>query len=367
MLKRQLSPRQVAIATIIVLAIVQGIYWRLLVYRPPTKPTPVAGGGPAAPTVPGEIGRQDVLVDTLAGGQPGYEDGPGWKARLNGPSALALEPGGTILVADSRNHRIRRVTDVGKVTTVAGSGPSEGMGGRADGPVEQARFRYPSGVAVGPAQEIYVSDTGNHRICRIAGGQVSTVTDALHAPGPLTWQDGTLWVADVAEHRIDKVDPAAHTVSAGAAPPAVTRALGDLAERTPERAMVSCDGGQGEVQPSHFKLGRRAPAWGEGGSAPQLFADPVYHVLLLELRGSAPLLLAGRRVGKVVVTGTRDGEGHRSDFVLPCGVVTRANGTAYVADAEGNRIRRVRLPEWARVGDWPPARGARRWRDWNGR
>src|SRR3569833_259551 len=128
MLKRQLSPRQVAITTFIVLAIVQGIYWRLLVYRPPIPAAPMGGGGPAGPPVIGESGRQDIVVETLAGGQPGFQDGPGWQARLNGPAALALEPGGTLLVADSRSHRIRRITEVGKVTTIAGSGPPAGPG-----------------------------------------------------------------------------------------------------------------------------------------------------------------------------------------------------------------------------------------------
>ena len=66
-------------------------------------------------------------MDTLAGEGPGYLDGPGWKAQFSGPNALALAPNGDLLVADSGNHRIRRVTPAGLVTTEAGAGPTAAL------------------------------------------------------------------------------------------------------------------------------------------------------------------------------------------------------------------------------------------------
>src|SRR5947209_15676488 len=107
MLRKQANPLLVALALLLVLGVIQYSYWRALVYKELVQsPRPGAGGGGPAPGGV-TVGRDDVEVDTFAGDAPGYEDGPGWQARFCGPSALALAPDGSLLVADSRNHRIR--------------------------------------------------------------------------------------------------------------------------------------------------------------------------------------------------------------------------------------------------------------------
>src|SRR5207248_10089464 len=92
-----------------------------------------------------------------------------------GPNALALGRDGSLYVADSRNHRIRRVTREGVVSTVAGGSEPGGPGGMSEGPAPGALFRYPSGVALASDGTLYVADTGNHRICRVRDGFVRTV------------------------------------------------------------------------------------------------------------------------------------------------------------------------------------------------
>jgi sugar lactone lactonase YvrE len=109
-------------------------------------------------------------VTTLAGTpEPGYADGQGAVARFNFPSGIAADAQGNLYVADTANHRIRKITPDGAVTTLAGSGTP----GNADGPATEARFRGPEGVAVDSAGNVYVADTGNHRIRKIVvrGGQ----------------------------------------------------------------------------------------------------------------------------------------------------------------------------------------------------
>src|SRR4030095_13057043 len=116
--------------------------------------------------------KSDEGVTTLAGGVQGFADGSGAEAYFNPPPALAFDPAGNILVADTGNNRIRRVTPEGLVSTVAG----DGTPGYADGHAAQARFNGPVGIAVDGHGVIYVADTYNDRIRKItAGGQVTPV------------------------------------------------------------------------------------------------------------------------------------------------------------------------------------------------
>ena len=105
--------------------------------------------------------------------EPGFKDGEGDEARFNGISGLALERGGSVLVSDSENHSVRRVSPHGQVTTVAGNGKA----GFADGVGDAVRFHYPNGIEVDGQGLIYVADTANHCIRKVqpADGTVSTL------------------------------------------------------------------------------------------------------------------------------------------------------------------------------------------------
>jgi hypothetical protein len=114
-------------------------------------------------------------VTTLAGGATkGFADGPGTEARFDGASGLALEAQGNVLVAES-SGRIRRISPDGVVTTLAGSGKA----GSRDGPVLEATFAEPTGIAIGPAGDIYVLESAVHRIRKISQSRVSTVHQGL--------------------------------------------------------------------------------------------------------------------------------------------------------------------------------------------
>ena len=89
----------------------------------------------------------DGTVTTVAGGGRGFADGRGSQARFATPSGIAVAPDGTLVVADTGNHAIRRVSASGVVTTIAG----DGTAGYVDGPSAQARFNAPVGVAVDAA------------------------------------------------------------------------------------------------------------------------------------------------------------------------------------------------------------------------
>ncbi len=127
----------------------------------------------------------DGFVSTLAGtGVNGYVDGPGSTAQFYNLGNIDIDKSGNLFVADAWNHRIRKVTPTGIVSTVAGSG----VLGYADGSVDLAQFAYPYGVVVDGGGNLFVADGYNSRVRKIAAnGVVST----LAGSGTRGFLDGT--------------------------------------------------------------------------------------------------------------------------------------------------------------------------------
>lgn len=122
---------------------------------------------------------------TLVAGIPDtfwYGDGAAAAAYFHTPGDVAVDSAGNVYVADTNNHRIRKISPGGEVTTLAGS-----AAGFADGVGAAARFQSPEGVAVDSAGNVYVGDTGNYRIRKISpGGEVTTL-----AGSTMGYSDGT--------------------------------------------------------------------------------------------------------------------------------------------------------------------------------
>lgn len=107
-------------------------------------------------------------------GSPGVhqvKDGPVSSASFEAPTGIAVAADGTIYVSDSSANVIRAIKN-GQVTTFAG----DGVDGSLDGPAAQARFRIPAGLAIGPDGALYVADSNNGAIRRIAMDSQHTVT-----------------------------------------------------------------------------------------------------------------------------------------------------------------------------------------------
>ena len=112
-------------------------------------------------------------VSTVAGdGNAGYLDGPAAHAQFNGPIGLTVSVKGDIYVADTYNDVIRMITTEGEVTTVAGGGTP----GFADGEQKTALFDTPSGI-IATENSLIVADTGNRRLRKVtAAGSVTTLS-----------------------------------------------------------------------------------------------------------------------------------------------------------------------------------------------
>ncbi|MCD6012952.1 MAG: Leucinerich repeat protein-like protein [Flavipsychrobacter sp.] len=167
------------------------------------------------------------VIKTVAGtGVPGYsgDGGPATAADLYNPRGIAVDGAGNIFFSDYVNHRIRKVTPAGIISTVAGTGFS-GFSGDG-GPATAAQLKYAWGIAVDGTGNLYIADQNNCRvrkvnssgiistiagngICFIAGdGGPATAAVVQYPLGVACDASGNVYLADYGNNRIRKINPA---------------------------------------------------------------------------------------------------------------------------------------------------------------
>jgi sugar lactone lactonase YvrE len=164
-----------------------------------------------------EITTSGVVI-TLAGtGTSGSLNGPASIATFFDPTGVAVDSSGNVYVADAGNDLIREITSAGTVLTLAGSG----IQGSTNGTGTSASFFDPTGVAVDSSGNVYVADSGNNMIRKIASGGIVTTLAGSGAPGSTNGlgsnasfnvpmgvaidSSGNVYVADASNNMIRKV------------------------------------------------------------------------------------------------------------------------------------------------------------------
>lgn len=301
------------------------------------------------------------------------DDGPARNAQLSFPYGVAIDLQGNILIADSGNHRIRKIDAQATITTIAGSDHASGDGG----PALNARLFQPSGVAIDAGGSVYISDTSNNRVRRVTpDGTISTVVSSLNGPAGLAFNSsGVLYIADTNAHVIRKLLNGSVTTVAG-----VDGQFGndgdegmatDAHLETPnavafDRAgnMYIADSGNNRVRmvsrdgrihqfagDAQLGLpgsgGDNGPATAAQFSYPRALAiDPNGNVYIADLFNDRVRMVsaASHTVTTVAGTGVRGGAGEggpatQAQLALPSGLAFDNLGNLYIADALSNRIR----------------------------
>jgi streptogramin lyase len=318
-----------------------------------------------------------VIVTTIAGtGEPGYLDATAAFAKFANPMDVAVHTDGTLYITDFFNRRIRKLTPQGLVLTHSGSGIAGNVNGTAsmarflelslivmdapgnayvldgsipqvrkitpggdvsvfagsgtydyaDGRIDSAHFKQGWGLTLDNKGNIYVADTYNDRIRKIANGYVTTVAgngiagykdgDAAQAQfnkphGIAVDKQGNLYVADEKNYRIRKITPAG-TVSTFAG--------------TGTQGVA--DGGTGTAQ--FYVIGDMVI-----DNKGILYVTDVHRIRKITPGGEVSTIAGSQ------TPGFADGEGNQAQFQFAAGLGIDAAGNIYVADGANHRIRKI--------------------------
>ncbi|APU16645.1 MULTISPECIES: SMP-30/gluconolactonase/LRE family protein [Actinoalloteichus] len=332
---------------------------------------------------PGSTGTVDAVVTTVAGsGIGGFgedADGRAVHTRLHHPTGVTIDMARKILyIADSGNHRVRRVHH-GSITTVAGTG-DPGFDGDG-GPADAARVTTPTSVAVDHHGTLYIADTGNHRIRKVdTDGTITTVAgtgdpgfdgdggpaNAARVTTPTSVavdHHGTLYIADTGNHRIRKVDTdGTITTVAGAAEPGDSTSRGGFSEPVGvavDRAGSVYVAERGAARVSRIGTTGLVTVIAGAGAASDRGSTRLSRPNGVAVDGRGAVYIADtgcHRIRKVTsgivdsIAGTgspgRGGVGGRAvltPFDAPNGVALDEYGNMYVADTGSHRIRKIML------------------------
>jgi sugar lactone lactonase YvrE len=274
--------------------------------------------------------NQKTLV-AGSSGLPGAVDGQGSSARFDAPGGLALDPAGNLVVADTGNHTIRRIAPDGTVTTLAGA---PGVPGAVDGVGTQARFNAPYGLAVDGTGGTYIADSQNHTIRYLAAdGTVSTYAGLAGTPGLV---DGTGTSAQFNQPNGIALAPNGTLYVADYGNSCI-RAIAQGANVTRLAGQANAHGfADGSALSALFNL----PVGITLDAAGVLWITDTRNHAIRRLGADGTVSTPAGSGGNV---GNADGTGTAALFRLPCGIVTAPSGNLVVADT-GNHLLRTVTP-----------------------
>ena len=288
------------------------------------------------------VDRQTGQLTTVAGsGEKGYagDGGPATAAKLNEPYEVRFDRSGNMFFVEMQNHLVRRVdARTGKISTVAGTGK---MGFSGDGgPATEATFRRPHSIALDDAGNLFIADIGNHRIRRVDAetGIVTTfagngekqlpqagqlgAASSMVGPRALFIRGKTMWIALREGHSIWQLDLA-------------SRQLAHLAG-TGEKGF-SGDGGNARIATLN---GPKGVAVGPQGNVYVVDTEN-QAIRMIDPRGGTITTIAGQ--GPKFRGGSGDGgPAVQAELARPHGICVDAAGAIFIGDTLNHRVRRVK-------------------------
>lgn len=278
------------------------------------------------------------MIETIAGTTEGFagDGGPAVEARLAWPGALAYDvTTGAILVADGSSDRVRKITADGIISTVAGNGldGSTGDGGLA----VDAQVASPSGVAIDAVGNIYISQFGHHRIRRVDPSGVISTYAGDGTPG-FSGDGGPASAARISTPMLLSLDEAGRLIVADAGNNRIRAidtggAVSTIAGSGSEA--FSGDGGQATAAGLSF------PKQGLANAAEIVIAD-TQHNRVRSIDRTTGIITTIAGTGACCFAG--DGLPPASSSLFrPTGTVFGPDGRAYIADTANHRIRMVGL------------------------
>lgn len=263
----------------------------------------------------------DGMVTTLAGGIQGFANGNGAQAKFNSPFGVCVDTNGNVYVADKGNNKIRKITPDGIVTTFAGS--TLGFG---DGTGTQARFNTPFGICIDTNGTLYVADYGNQKVRKITqSGVVTTLagstqgfSDGLGNQAKFNYLRGicvdlnnNVYVADYNNHKIRKITQNGLVTTIAGSVEGYVNGLGSQAQFSyPSGITVDSNG--------------------------SLYVVEEYNHTVRKIKSSGDVITyAGTEPGFL------DGSVSVAKFFQPCGIFIDSNNVIYVSDQSNQRIRKI--------------------------
>ncbi len=271
-----------------------------------------------------------IEVRTLTGSAEGFRDGSFPDAQFAYPVGITTDPGGTVYVADSVNHVIRRISPQGVVSTFAGLA---GFPGSRDGVGASARFQFPNGISSDREGNLYVADTGNHTIRKIDRNLVVTTVGGTAGSGG--YNDGSrsrglfasptgvavgsdgIYVADFSNHAIRKI-----------------LSDGSVMTLAGNGGLEGSANGRGTDARFYYPFNLVFDSKGN------LFVtDSENHTI----RKIAPDRVVTTPFGAAGVSGSADGGASEARFHRPTGIGVDAHDRLYITDTNNHSIRFVDL------------------------
>jgi sugar lactone lactonase YvrE len=304
------------------------------------------------------------VITTVAGNGKGREAGrPATTVKLSAPEALAFDRGGNLYVSEYDGDQVVRITPRGRLTVVAGTGVRGSSGD--GGPATAAQLAGPTGLAFDARGALLISDHLNSVIRKVApDGRITTLASSVKArlfkPNDVVFRGKDLYVADLGRARIVKLGPSGSVsvVARGVHPSYLSLDTGrnlDFSDRTANRLYripIAANGRPGEAS---LIAGTTSGYGGDGGPAGRARLNGPYGIavdrrgdLYVSDRFNNRVRRIDRRGIITTVAGTGapgfagdGGPAKAAKLNSPVGLAFDAAGTLYIADQGNGRVRRV--------------------------